>query len=57
MHDDRQSGLGHRIDVAQNGARRDFQFGGQLPGGLAPPVLQEQEDLQQAGGAHRVSET
>ena len=52
MGQDRQPRLAQRIDVAQDRPRIDLQFARQRRGRQPPPVLQQQQDLQQPRGAH-----
>ena len=53
VHHHGQPGLGERIDVAQDGPASDLELAGQRLAGHASPVLQQQEDLQQARCPHR----
>ena len=48
----RQSGLGQRIDIAQDRPRRHFHFGCQLRRIHPATVLEEQKNMQQSCGAH-----
>jgi hypothetical protein len=49
---DGNAGGRERLDVAMDGARRDFEPRGQLVGLDLAPILEEQEEAQQPVGAH-----
>ncbi len=51
IHNNGQTGFRHGINVAQNCAWHDLKFFGQLGRGLAPPILQQQQDLEKSGSA------
>ena len=53
VHDHRQAGLGEGVHVAQDGARRHFEFPRQDCAGHPAAVLEHEQDLQEPRGAHR----
>ena len=49
---DRHAGGGQRLDVAMDGPFRDFELRGELGGSQPAATLEEQEQRNEAGGAH-----
>ncbi len=50
---DGNTGLAQRLDVTADGALGDLELGRQLTGCSPPVLLQDEEHLEDAGGAHR----